>query len=302
MERKIHIDLLRIFAISLVVYNHTGLFGYREEIILNGGWDTCIGIVSHIFSEICRMGVPLFFMISGALLLKREETIQQLVKNRIVRFVAFIILFCFIQNFYVSLQQGYPVSFKQFLNSLFFGEFKNGVFVYWFMHVYLAMLLLLPFMRPIVKSLKKEHYIYLIALQTILCALYTTVLYLFVEDAKPPLSNVQAYMPFAFRVYDMPFTGMQWFYFIILGYFAEHIVDYKSITRIQWLCLILLAIGCLLLGASMLMIQQHRMTGSVVNSPFMTTYLTIPMLVLYMGVKTMGMKLRFNKWYAGPRF
>ena len=77
MTKKIHIEWIRIIAIVLVVVNHSDLYytfytNTENEITY---------IVSLFISSICKANVPLFMMVTGAILLPKEEGFQQIFKN-----------------------------------------------------------------------------------------------------------------------------------------------------------------------------------------------------------------------------
>jgi surface polysaccharide O-acyltransferase-like enzyme len=74
-NRLIHLDLLRLIAIFLVIFNHTGERGYILFISKMGSPISLLYMAASVF---CKIAVPLFFMISGALLLKKEESLKQL--------------------------------------------------------------------------------------------------------------------------------------------------------------------------------------------------------------------------------
>ena len=75
---KIHFEVLRLLAIFLVVFNHTkekgfDLYRYTDSAV--------IYYAGYSLSILCKVAVPLFFMISGALLIGREESIRDLFKK-----------------------------------------------------------------------------------------------------------------------------------------------------------------------------------------------------------------------------
>ena len=74
-ERKLYFDILRIIAITCVVYNHTNEYGYYRYAIVNNQVFSCLYAALGAFIAI---GVPLFFMISGALLLEKEEFLRSM--------------------------------------------------------------------------------------------------------------------------------------------------------------------------------------------------------------------------------
>jgi len=77
-SRKYHIDVIKIFAIFMVVYNHTGDFGflaYQQE------GPVLLQMMQMIPSIVCKTAVPLFYMCTGALLLGKEESLNRIRKG-----------------------------------------------------------------------------------------------------------------------------------------------------------------------------------------------------------------------------
>ena len=88
IERKYHIDIIKIFAIFMVIYNHTGDFGF---LAYQQGGPVLVQMIQMIPSIVCKTAVPLFYMCTGALLLGKEERIKALWKNRVLKY-AFVLV------------------------------------------------------------------------------------------------------------------------------------------------------------------------------------------------------------------
>ncbi len=71
IKRRYYIDILRILACFMVVFNHFDLGFYAFH---NKQQGTVSYWLLLAFSVFCKFAVPLFFMISGALLLKKRRT------------------------------------------------------------------------------------------------------------------------------------------------------------------------------------------------------------------------------------
>lgn len=85
-ERKTYLDLLRIIAIVLVLFMHVD--GYDLYLTSkNLRW-------IHIFMMLVpKISVPLFLMISGALLLRKTESIKYTLKHRVLRMAIVLVVF-----------------------------------------------------------------------------------------------------------------------------------------------------------------------------------------------------------------
>lgn len=86
-ERRVYIDFMRICAVFLVMFNH--LPGYNLFQI-SEGYKTWIYTFLTMFT---RINVPIFFMITGSLLLGRDEGIGEIFRKRISKMIMVLFLF-----------------------------------------------------------------------------------------------------------------------------------------------------------------------------------------------------------------
>lgn len=74
-QKKIYFEWMRILACGLVIFNHLeGYTLYKSSIGMKQG-------LYMLLTMITRINVPLFFMISGALLLKKRKILLPLLRN-----------------------------------------------------------------------------------------------------------------------------------------------------------------------------------------------------------------------------
>ena len=69
-RRVVYLDLIRIVAVYLVIFTHTGDLG--SKLYEFGDYDFTRNIIYIMTDVIRRINVPLFLMVSGAVLLGRE--------------------------------------------------------------------------------------------------------------------------------------------------------------------------------------------------------------------------------------
>ena len=144
-NRLISFDILRIIAIFMVFYNHK----YTYDIANNYNSFNLVYIIQATLSILCKCGPALFFMISGALLLGKEEKFSYIFKHRILR-ILIIMVIC---SFLVMRKDGYTYNF--------FTAFTQKC--NWYLYQYLAYLIMLPFIRKIaINCTKNEMNLYLI--------------------------------------------------------------------------------------------------------------------------------------------
>ena len=155
-NKRISIEVLRIIAICMVIYNHTGENGFEMFRTVYG---TPLWYFVILLDVVSKAGVPLFFMISGVLLLAKKETLKELFIKRILRYVVIIVLFSFI--YYIRLYIHHPeygFSIKFFIKYIYSTPF---IIPYWFLYNYLSFLIILPVLRAVVKNLNENEYLWI---------------------------------------------------------------------------------------------------------------------------------------------
>lgn len=158
-KREMFLDVLRIISIFLVLYVHTG-----QEAMY--AWIGKSGIEFYfgmLLTQLATCGTSIFFLISGYLLLDREESIGELLKHRVLRYIILLVTFGIIQQLYeaVVYDTVKEMSVHNIANRIYSGDVIGQ---YWFLYAYLGMLLILPFLRLIAKQITSEQAKFLIAL------------------------------------------------------------------------------------------------------------------------------------------
>ena len=86
--RKVYLDVLRILAILGVLFNHRVAY-YTIDTLQPV---TVNYIVKILLSVFAKCGPPLFFMISGYLLLGKNEPLKKIFTHRILRIVIVMVI------------------------------------------------------------------------------------------------------------------------------------------------------------------------------------------------------------------
>lgn len=196
MPKKIHLELIRVFAIILVVFNHTPAF----HIPIQSAEVTWLWVLMLAASLADKIGVPLFFMVSGALLLGREESLMHVLRHRVLRMLLVLALFLVAQNAYsVGIGQ---LTLAEGVHQMM--RLKSPAPTTWFLPAYIAFLLILPLLQLLAQHMQPRHFVYLIILHL--------VFYEFIPLQHTPLSP------------GLPSRAIDgWLYiFPLLGYAAEH--------------------------------------------------------------------------------
>lgn len=158
-NKYIHLEIMRIIAIFFVIFNHTGLNGFflfaLEPVGSIKFW------IYLFFSVACKFSVPVFFAISGALLLgKKDESLGTIWKKRILKMVLLLITYSFINYIRAIAISSQPFNAKDLFTMIY-----NGSNDYlWYLYAYIGYLASLPFLRALVNNLETKYYYYMIAI------------------------------------------------------------------------------------------------------------------------------------------
>lgn len=174
MLKNLDIELMRIIACFFVIFNHTGrdgffLFSLQEKQSI----EFWLYLLVSIF---CKFSVPLFFAISGALLLQREpEPLSILWRKRVLKIFLLLIVWSFIYyliEVYLGRQKlGIDIFFYRFYTT-------NWNDALWYLYAYIPMLMALSLLQRLVKSLTNKEFLYMFALVFAFSSLLPTYQYL----------------------------------------------------------------------------------------------------------------------------
>lgn len=158
-----YISALRILAIFFVIFNHSGDMGfYLYTYYPAGSLGFWVSLFVSIFSKV---SVPLFFMISGALLLnKQDEPLKDLWGKKIVKMAIPLVAFSLVYYAYALYWSRGPFDLKAFLTQLYASDWMYHL---WYMYAYLAYLMCLPFLRSMVQNLPNRYFYYMMVLAVV---------------------------------------------------------------------------------------------------------------------------------------
>lgn len=160
--RKVYFDVLRIFATFAVLFNHTSTKGYALVTIAN---ESPFSLIYLLCSVLCKVAVPIFLMISGALLLKKEELVSVILKKRFLKFLIILFVSSLILRFYLINGDISKFTFVGFIKKFYSSSISTNL---WYLYAYLAYILTLPFLRKMASKMQTKDYIYMIILMTII--------------------------------------------------------------------------------------------------------------------------------------
>ena len=186
-----NIDILRIFAFAFIVMLHT----------LNRQYGLAVWMSGY---AIISIGVNLFIMISGYLLLDRTETVKEFFRKRFFSILPLFIIF--------------NIIYIYFYNHSFITIKKISAPHFWYIYMILGLYLLTPWLRKVLQYAEKETF-YVVVLW-FLCNVFNPYMQFF-RFPKIPFSH-------------FPITGFIGYY--ILGYYLKK-YRYK-LEKIPFICVI----------------------------------------------------------------
>ena len=250
---------MRVICILGVIYIH--VIGYQS-----GNIFTNHVYIGHIIDFLTSASVPLFFMISGALLLDRTEDIQNVFSKRILRFSIVLISISVIQ-WLIAYSFDESISIK----SVFFGIIGAksiphvNFWALWFLYVYIIVLIFLPFLQHLAKALPNSAYIYLIILHFIIACCIPSIH----NIAGNGNSDIFLYKitPF-YKAESFPCTPIYASFYLLLGYYSEHRLRYSKKP------IVILAVLSSIILVSYPILKQFSYSYEFVSIPCIFIYAT----------------------------
>lgn len=267
-QRIASYDVMRIVAIMAVLYTHLPAY----HLYHNGqGVMLASGIT---LAALVRIGVPLFAMVSGALLLGRNETYGVLWRKRISRMLLVILIFEAL-HYACGIACGEEAfSCRTFVYGLFSGGLK-GMTSYWFLYAYVGFLIMLPFLRRVAQAMTRSDFFWLLGVHIVCTTLPTMVNFLCRHFGAAELTISNAFV--------VSLSSVTLYFYPLIGFWIDRNIDVHRITRGQWaLLLAAMAAGVALSGGMTWMHQAHSGEATQTYLP-LTVYVTA--IVIFLGSK-----------------
>ncbi len=204
-----YIDVLRVLSMISVVFLHTAAGSLRDNL------GSPIWHLSNVLTAIMGSSVPLFFMISGAMLLDSDKTLSlgYTYKKRLPKALVPFLVFSILAIFYFA-ALGYVISdtvnWKDALSKLKNITSQPTTVHLWFMYALIPLYLLSPLLKKLVDALSRDLVRYLLLLWVIFASFLPTLTALL----PAPYQSLFAINP----SYNLNFLNGYLGYFI-LGYY-----------------------------------------------------------------------------------
>ena len=192
-NREVIYDVIRVFSCIGIMIIHCSGFLMQED------GDNSIWWMGNIITTICFIGLPMFFVLSGALLLNNtKEDIVTFYKKRFTKIVIPFLIYSLI--YIIGFE--YKLNFEQFNIIDIFSKILGGnvYFHLWFVYSIMGIYLFTPFIRKMCQNINDKE-----------CKiLFILILGVSIIKYLLPSFNIN------FKLEDIPFVG--WGLYFILGY------------------------------------------------------------------------------------
>ena len=276
----LHIELIRIIAAYFVIFNHTSKRGFFLFSVYERGslqyW------IYMVFSVFCKISVPLFFMIAGALLLRKDMGLKEIWSKKITRMLAALVIFTVVAYVGLGIWNVETLSVVDYAEKLYTNQISV---IFWYLYTYIAFLIALPFLRAIVKNIKAVDYKYLFVIFIVFTAIIPCIEYRFGQGSVRLYSGLSPSWLFANIVF-----------WPLLGYYLENVWDIKKCSGRMlgiWSLLGIAGIGI----SCYMTYYMHGVTGVCdedSSQMFHSTFIVLPCIAIYIAVKFLAERHVFS--------
>ena len=239
-NRLLWIDLIKIFSMfSVIILHAASPILYRLNHIDFSDW-----MSGNIYEGMVRMAVPLFFMVSGVLLLgsKKEESLVDFFKKRFSKVVIPLLVWSFIYILITKYSHGKDIDI---LTHILYSFNKPQYYHLWFMYAILGIYLILPILKVFIQNSSKELQIYFVSIW-------------FVVAVALPFFNHFHFIQLWIKSYLPMMIGYMGY--LVLGYLLAQIKLNKKIVFTA-LIFIVLASTATIYGTYQLSIEANKFVG-----------------------------------------
>ena len=160
-SRSLSLDCTRIIAVLAVIMIHT-VMGF-----VNFDISSLSYIWGNIFDSLSRVGVPLFIMVSGALMLdeKKKISVEKVFSKYILNIAFLFVLWSFIYmipKMAKAIIEDKPITFNYIIKHL-----VSGGFHMWYLIMIIGLYLIIPVLKLFVKKENSDNIAYIILVSVI---------------------------------------------------------------------------------------------------------------------------------------
>lgn len=273
-ERITYIDNLRFIAIVCVIFLHIiSLFRgyYFNEDITKLYYYTFL-------DSFTRIGVPLFFMITGVLSLSKSNKIDYIecLKKKLPKLVISYLVFSYIYIFYDIIKNGASISF---FDSIQIITSKQASYHLWYMPTIITIYILIPFINKLINKLTQKELIRLIIVIYLLGNVLSAVNVVTARLGRPLLGN---FMLSNLAIYIN---------YLLIGYYIE-----KNSIKITKKLIITSIICIILIPICSIFISNIEIKDFFLNST--SPFVVFPTILVYLFIKEKNKEIKISKYLS----
>ncbi|ANW96309.1 hypothetical protein AXE80_08470 [Wenyingzhuangia fucanilytica] len=230
INNKIWIDYLRVVSTLAVIIIHVSAIGVMTLNINTPDW-----LIANFYDSLSRFCVPIFFMISGALLLNKDYELKNFLRKRTIRIIPPLLFwstvyFTFNNKKYLLGEFEFIAFLQKITRSFLYGSEYHLHFVYILLGFYLSV----PILRQWIKKSSTTYIVYFLSIWffSILYRIPSIVIYL----PKIDITNFSGYLGY-----------------MVLGHFLFN-TNFKG--KYRYLLLFMASVGITVLGTYYFSLRQ----------------------------------------------
>ena len=273
-SRAAYIEILRIVACLLVIFNHTNERGFWRYVYDElGSFTWAKNLLVSIF---CKSAVPLFFMISGSMLLSKQESLKKTFM-RIPKILADLLIFSIAYFGTDAILAGNQFVLKDILQVIL----RSSYWHLWYLYAYISFIITLPFLRKFVISLDEINSLYMCVVAIILMGIIPILEYFFLlginNNLKPNWLIVNVFI------------------YPVIGYILDNKINLYKMKRNVVIGIWMINLICFLIDEVCEYYFLLREPGNM-NEIFLTNFCLVNAVSIYSTVKYLFQKRKINRY------
>lgn len=230
-KRIVYFDYLRVISTIAVVVLHVAAQNWKDVDVQSTQW-----AVMNVYDSLVRWAVPVFVMISGALFLSKELSVERILKKNVSHLAIIYVLW---SAFYAVsgilgeyvFRNGDPITLKAVIRETIVGEYHM-----WFIPMIIGLYLCTPILKQLVRNRKMAEYFLVLSL--FFTVLFPWCVHLVEDFVGGPIASGVGYLDQLMNTMQMDFVLGYAFYFVL-----GHWLHQKQLTRKQCSVIYLLGIA-----------------------------------------------------------
>lgn len=256
------IDNLRVIAtISVILLHVSASVALRYKPAKIDEW-----WIGNICDSMVRFCVPVFFMISGALLFAKDYSVKEFFRRRTSRIVYPFLFWSILYvaySWYIQKPAKRPMHLDAFFSWMYDLILSGISYHFWFIYTLIGLYLIVPFVSSFLRNMSSKHFFIILTVWLLLIVANSIGLFVF---SSPKL--LSAYLP----------SLVGYLGYMLLGYFIFNFKASKKAALLYGVLLYLVGALVTVFGTYFITIEAGKYIGLYYN------YLSLNVLMEALGV------------------